>query len=205
MRIQVQEGFITNSSSTTYTTVVFNCSKKEVAIWAENVANHLPEDLIHKDLFKQTLEEIERLGSYDFSDFLTSLELDRSELTEWESTTYDLMCQDGYSCDDNPVYLSNFVRQQDDKYICKDMPSKIAKFYAKIVQALYAESANYLITNRYSVSNKTCKNTGATYIFSTNTIYDGGYDEKRSLYMLIPVIVYARERKLPTSNTRESS
>lgn len=200
MRIEAQEGFVTNSSSTTYCDVVIGATFEDFLTWVRNVANLEPEDLMHKNIFKYTLEEFSTEIDYSVGEFvLDIINIERMDLGEREAQFAESIKEkDYFSEDKDKVWISSYVKYDREKkeHVWSHFPKKLQKFYAKMVKAFYITAEEHFTCGSHSLRDVECNNTKTNCLGNLTIIYDSDFEETVAMHMLMALSVFARESNL---------
>ena len=199
MRITTQQGFITNSSSTVYLTLVIGVSMEEFRVWLDNVAGHSAEDLSNKDICNQTLEILnEELSDYGLGEFLVdTIDLNSYGLTSTESELLTKLAA---------YYDFNNTIKEEDIWItsCLNSDGKLVgvtkdkkKYFGKILKAFYTAAAKYYAPDSYYVLSPITTGVTEQPSLMYNGTIDDGDEEQTSRIMLVALVVYAHEHNLP--------
>ena len=204
MRLEVQEGFVTNSSSTTYCNIVVGATFEDFLKWLGNLSEYETEDLItrKKDLFKSTLECFHREVDYDVESFVVDmLDIKSVGLSLQESEFIKQLENDR----DSDAWVRKYVTFKDGKYIWSPIPPKVKKLFGKMVKAFYNKALEHFTCGSHGLENGSCDNTKQPYIGSLWTVYDADYDEIFSGYMNISLEMFAQTNNLIAVSLSEYS
>ena len=121
MRITVQEGFITNSSSTTYTTMVMDLTMEIFKDWLISMAEYPVEQLRKKSILKKTLKYInDEIEDYYLDLFLLdAINMENQDLTAFEENLVNKVREEyeEYSNDNcKESWIDNYYNRSEDKW-----------------------------------------------------------------------------------------